>query len=260
MIDLHCHILPGIDDGPDTMAESVELARGEVAAGISVVVATPHVNRRFPNDVETILRLTGELRARLAQEDVALTVLPGAEIAITQLADIEPSSLSRLGLGGGRSLLVEPPFLPVATGIDIALMALLQRGVGVVIAHPERCPAFQGDPVLLRRLVSAGALTSITASSLVGRFGENVRRFALQLAREGIIHNVASDAHDCVRRPPGIAGELEQAGLAPLEGWLTSSVPAAIFADRHIPPRPARPPRVATPQRKLWQRLRGGAA
>ena len=86
--------------------------------------------------------------------------------------------------------------------------------------------------------MDAGVLMSITAGSLAGRFGSEVRRFALALAREGLIHNVTSDAHDDVKRRPGLASEIEQAGLAPLSEWLTSLVPAAILADEEIPPRP----------------------
>jgi protein-tyrosine phosphatase len=109
---------------------------------------------------------------------------------------------------------------------------------------------------MLGSLVDAGVLTSVTAGSLVGRFGENVRRFALTMAREEKIHNVASDAHDHLRRPPGIARELEQAGLGPLGGWLTQAVPAAILADDEIPPRPAGAvPNFARARRPRWRRL-----
>jgi len=101
MIDLHCHVLPGIDDGPETLEESVALARVAVDAGIDTLVATPHVNSRTPNDSATIARLVDTLNQRLDEEHVDLEVLPGGEIAISHLAEIEPQELSRLGLGGG---------------------------------------------------------------------------------------------------------------------------------------------------------------
>jgi protein-tyrosine phosphatase len=91
---------------------------------------------------------------------------------------------------------------------------------------------------VLESLAGAGILTSITAGSLVGRFGAQVRRFALGLVRDGLAHNVASDAHHHVHRAPGMATELRRSGLQPLAGWLTSEVPAAILADGEIPPRP----------------------
>jgi len=238
MIDLHCHVVAGIDDGPETIEGSVALVRAAVAAGIGTLVATPHVNSRTPNDADTIARLVDRLNERLAKEQVDLNVLPGAEIAISHLAEIEPAELSRLGLGGGRWLLVEPPFTPVAVGLERLVLGLQRQGHGVVLAHPERCPAFRRDRRVVRLLANAGVLMSITAGSLAGRFGGEVRRYALELAREGLIHNVTSDAHDSVFRPPGMATEMEQAGLAPLADWLTRMVPTAILSNEEIPPRP----------------------
>jgi protein-tyrosine phosphatase len=256
VIDLHCHVLPGIDDGPETIEGSVALTRAAVAAGIDTLVATPHVSWRYPNDADTIARLVDEVNARLATERVALEVRPGAEIAMTRLVDIEPAQVARLGLGEGPWLLVEPPFTAAATGLDTILLDVQRRGHRIILAHPERCHAFHRDPRMLRSLARAGVLTSITAGSLVGRFGEEVRRFTLQLVQEGMIHNVASDAHDHTRRPPGIAKELEQVGLGPLTEWLTQGVPAAILAGEEIPPRPAVPPPSIEPARGPWWRHR----
>jgi protein-tyrosine phosphatase len=239
MIDLHCHVLPGIDDGPETIEQSLKLARAAVAAGIRTVVATPHVNSRTPNDAATIAGLVEMLNERLSEEQVDITVLRGGEIAISHVAEIEPAELARLGLGGGPWLLIEPPFTPVAIGLESLIQGLQRQGHRIVLAHPERCPALQRDHKLVRSLAEDGVLMSITAGSLTGRFGGSVRRFALELAREGLIDNVTSDAHDSVVRPPGLAEELEQAGLTALTEWLTQLVPAAILADEQIPPRPA---------------------
>ncbi len=236
MIDLHSHVLWGIDDGPDTIEGSVALARAAVAAGTHTLVATPHVSPRYPNDAATIARLVDELRARLAAEEVSLELLAGAEIALTRLADVEPA---QMGLGGGPWLLIECPFAPAVGGLEAILSELQRRGRHILLAHPERCPTFQRDPQMLARLVDGGILTSITAGSLVGDFGEGVRRFALELVRGDLVHNVASDAHDTVRRPPDIADRLERAGLAPLADWLTREVPAAIVSGGEIPPHPA---------------------
>jgi protein-tyrosine phosphatase len=240
MIDLHCHALPGIDDGPETIEDSLALMRAARAAGIDTVVATPHVNSRTPNDADTIAALTAQLNEHLVQEQVDVKVLSGAEIAITHLAELDPAELSRLSLGGGGWLLIEPPFTPVAAGLEGLVLGLLRQGHNVVLAHPERCPALQRDHQVVRRLVDAGVLMSITAGSLVGRFGSDVRRYALELAREGLIHNVTSDAHDSSRRRPGLLDEIEQAGLAPLTEWLTEAVPAAILSGREIPAPPPR--------------------
>jgi protein-tyrosine phosphatase len=239
MIDLHCHALPGIDDGPETIEGSLALMQAARAVGIDTVVATPHVNSSTPNDADTIAALTVQLNERLAHEQIDVNVLPGAEIAMTHLAELDPAELSRLTLGGGGWLLIEPPFTPVATGLEGLVIGLLRQGHSVVLAHPERCPALQRDREVVRRLADAGVLMSITAGSLVGRFGSEVRRYALELAREGLIHNVTSDAHDANRRRPGLLEEIEQAGLAPLADWLTQAVPAAILSGAEIPGPPS---------------------
>lgn len=239
MIDIHCHVLAGIDDGPNTIEGSLAIARAAAAAGTRTIVATPHVSRRYPNEPEPIAELVAELNRRLTEEGLAIDIRPGAEIAITQAIDLAPAQISALGLGGGPWLLVEPPLTPVASSLDALLLGLQRRGHRIVLAHPERCPAFHNDPQMLRALIDCGMLTSITAGSLVGRFGSAVRRFAMGLVQEEMVHNVASDAHDDARRPPGIAAELEQSGLSALASWLTEAVPAAILSGEAIPPRPA---------------------
>jgi protein-tyrosine phosphatase len=250
VIDLHCHVLPGIDDGPRTIEESLALARAWAAAGTRTLVATPHVSSHYPNDRQTIGRLVEELTARLEQEEIALELKAGAEIAITHLSELEPSQLGGLGLGGGPWLLLEPPFTVPAIGLEAIVRDLL-REHRILLAHPERCPAFHRDPPMLERLVDEGAGVSITAGSLAGRFGSEVRRIALGLLERGLVHNVASDAHDHTRRPPGIAGELRQAGYGALCEWLTEEVPAAILGgEEALPPRPA----LALRQSKSWRR------
>jgi protein-tyrosine phosphatase len=240
VIDLHCHVLPGIDDGPDTIEGSLALARVAVAAGIDTVVATPHVSWSYPNTADTITQLVGEVNERLAAEGVALDVRAGAEIAMTRIGDIPPEELSTLALGSGPWLLVEPPFSPVVSGLGAILSRLQAEGHQIMLAHPERCPAFHRDPQMLAALLRGGVLTSVTAGSLVGRFGQQPRRFALSLVQQGFVHNVASDAHDQTNRAPGIASELEQVGLSPLADWLTCAVPSAILEGKDtIPPRPA---------------------
>jgi protein-tyrosine phosphatase len=239
MIDLHCHVLPGIDDGPATIEESIALVRVAAAAGTRTIVATPHVSWRYQNRAETIVRLTDDLNQRLRAEGVPVEVRPGAEIAMSRAGDIDREELPRLRLGDGPWMLLEPPFSPLVTGLDAIVLSLQSDGYQILIAHPERCPAFHSDPRALRSLVQAGALTSITAGSLVGRFGGQVRRFALSLVADELVHNVASDAHDEVRRRPGAAMELERAGLGSLTDWLTREVPEAILDGEPIPPRPA---------------------
>jgi protein-tyrosine phosphatase len=214
------------------------------------MVATPHVSARCPNDADTIAGLVIGLNERLQAEQVPVQILPGAEIALTHLPNIDENELRRLGLGGSRFLLLEPPFALVAPGLENAIAKLRAGGFEIVLAHPERCPALQRDRRIVPELAAAGVLMSLTAGSLVGRFGGEVKRYALELARERLIHNVTSDAHDSLRRPPGMAAELQSAGLAPMADWLTTLVPQAILSGSEIPPRP----QVAVGRRRGWRR------
>lgn len=240
MIDLHSHVLHGIDDGPTEMEGSLAIARAAVNVGIHTLVATPHVSWRYPNTAAVIAPLVSDLNERLTAEAIPLDVRAGAEIAMTRVGETPAGELGELALGAGGWLLLEPPFAPVASGLRELVDGLQRRGHRILLAHPERCPAFHRDPALLKDLVRAGALTSVTAGSLIGRFGEQPRTFALSMARERLMHNVASDAHDPVVRAPGLRAELEQAGLAPLTAWLTEEVPAAILeGEENAPPRPA---------------------
>ena len=127
------------------------------------------------------------------------------------------------------------------------VLDLLGRGHRVLLAHPERCPAFQRDPARLERLVDAGVLVQITAGSMTGGFGSTVRRFTAALLREGLVHVVASDAHDAVKRPPGPAGRLRRRSSASCRAspssaqWLTEQVPRAILDGTPLPERPPLP-------------------
>jgi protein-tyrosine phosphatase len=254
MIDLHCHVLPGIDDGPRTIEDSLELARAAAAAGTRTIVATPHVNWRYRNDAQTVVRLVAELNGQLAAEAIALDVRPGAEIAMTYAVEMTTAELAAFRLGRGPWLLIECPHTSVASGFDMILLSLQRNGHRILLAHPERCAAFRRNPDLLRSLVRAGLLTSITASAFSGRFGGEIRRFAHKLVHEELVHNVASDAHNVRGRPPAIAAELERAGLAPLGEWLTETVPSAILDGREIPPRPTVSLRTAEPAWRSWLR------
>jgi protein-tyrosine phosphatase len=255
MIDLHTHVLPGIDDGPADLEGAIALARAAAAAGATTLVATPHCSSRYPNRPDQIDAAVLELRERLREREIAIEVLAGAEIAVTRVPELGPDELSGLGLGAGGCLLVEPPFSTVAGGLEQTIGSLLHDGHRVLLAHPERCPALLREPRLLESLVDSGVLTSLTAASLVGRFGGRARRFSLELLEAGLAHNVASDAHDARNRPPSIAAELDAAGMGALREWLTEEVPAAILEGEAIP---RRPELTAAPRRR-WPWARGRA-
>jgi protein-tyrosine phosphatase len=225
---------------------------------MSSVVATPHVSWRYPTTADRIESAAADLQALFKTAAVELELVPGAEVAMTYAGEISPDELPRLTLGQGPWLLLEPPFAPLATGIHEVLRDLGERGFHIVIAHPERCPAFHRDPAMLAEIIRSGALTSITADSLVGRFGEKARAFALSLLNEGLVHNVASDFHDEKSRPPGLEAQLAEAGLSALGPWLTIEVPTAILSgSTAMPPRPhVRSPMLAPVRSRRWPRRR----
>ena len=257
MIDIHCHILPGIDDGPKDVADALALARAAVDAGTQAVVATPHVSWDYPhNTAASIAAGVVDLRAELERAGIPLQLHTGAEIAMTRAAELSDDELVALRLGGpqGTHLLVECPLSPTAVGFEQLLALLTSRGHEVVLAHPERCPAFQRDPELYERLVDQGMLGQVTAGSLVGRFGRTVEEVAHRFVRSGYAQDIASDAHSAERRRPSIRPELVEAGYGEQADWLAHEVPYAVLAGTPIPHPPPMPPAPARGLRRLLGR------
>ena len=247
MIDLHTHVLPGIDDGPPSLEGSLALARAAAAAGTTTLVATPHITWDLPNDAEVVANGIAELQPALDEAGIPIRVRGGGEVVITRALDLPDEDLAALRLGGGEWLLAECPLSGSATGFELLLHQLQARGHRIVLAHPERAPSLQRDPSILRGLVDAGMLSSITAGSLRGDFGSTVQRFSFDLLEQDLVHNVASDAHDAQRRRPGMADAIEAAavempGLLERADWLTYEVPRAVLEGGPIPPAPGRPP------------------
>jgi protein-tyrosine phosphatase len=253
-IDLHCHVLPAIDDGPAMIAGSIALAWAARAAGIVTLVATPHVNPGHPeNDAARIGARVEDVRAALRAEQIGVDVVAGAEVALARALALDDAELTALHLGGGPWLLLECPLGPAgADGFVDGAREVAARGHRIVLAHPERSPAFHADPeATLAALVEEGMIAQVTAGALVGRFGRKPREVALRLLHAGLVHDVASDAHDAVARLPSIGPELEAAGLGAQASWLATDVPEAILAGAELPPAPPFPER----QRGGWRRL-----
>jgi protein-tyrosine phosphatase len=252
VIDLHCHVLPGLDDGPATLEDSLALAEAAEASGVATLVATPHVSWRYPNRAASMHEGVRALRAAIRDEGIGVDVRPGAEIAISRIGELSDDELSGLRLGDGPWLMIECPLSPTAGDFEPVLNAVHRRGYWIILAHPERCPHFHRDPSRLRRLVSDGMLCSVTASSLTGAFGREARDFASALVRERLVHNVTSDAHDAVHRPPAMRDEITAAAPALPEllraaEWLTQEIPQAIL-DGDPLPRPPSASDAARPQ------------
>jgi protein-tyrosine phosphatase len=240
MIDLHCHILPGIDDGPATIEESLELARGAWADGITTIAATPHVDWSHPEvDSTSIAIAVAQLREQLEGAGVRVKIVPGAEVAGTRAIELDDSELRALTIGGSGWLLLECPIVAtLAPGFTDLARALAWRGHRILLAHPERSPVFLHAPDLLDELVADGMLAQVTAGALSGRYGRTVRSLALRLVERGSVQVVASDGHGH-SRPASIANELARAGIAPsLVAWLAHHVPSALLSGEQLPPRP----------------------
>lgn len=219
------------------------------------MVATPHLDLLHGVQPDAIASAVAAIQEELDRAGIALLVLPGAEVSTERLPELTDADLAAAALGGGGWLLLECPFTtPVR--LEAAVNDLQQRGFGVLLAHPERSSGLRMDPAQLVRLVEMGALTSVTASSFSGRFGDTVRQFALTLLERGLVHNVASDTHDPTRRPPGVDEGLSAAGrrleIGPADRrYLLSRVPHALISGA-VPPRPA-----PAPARRAGWRLRG---
>jgi protein-tyrosine phosphatase len=258
MIDLHSHLLPGIDDGAPDMETAIAMGRAAVAGGVDTIVATPHVNRHYPNDPLEFAARRAHLQSALDRAGVALRVQSGAEVAHSRLSDLSDETLSACGLGGSNWLLFELPLRGPAPFAEAMTVDLQRRGFRIVLAHPERIAAFQREPDTLGRLVEQGCLCSVTAGSVYGQFGESVKRFTADLFAGGLVHNLATDAHDAQRRSPALQPQLSCAAeeLPELAGWfdyLVDEVPAAILAGDALPGAPP----VIEPRRGIIDRLRG---
>ena len=204
MIDIHAHILPGMDDGPSTREEALEMARTAVANGIGVIVATPHcLNGVYNNWRKEILAACAEFSAELENQNIPLTVLPGSEVRLSpEIIDALDSGRLMTMNDAGRHITLELPdqFIPKATVSFIN--RLRSRGITPIISHPERNPAIQHNVELLSDIIAAGALSQITAASFTGGFGEGAMKCCQRILALRLVDFVASDAHSPKERPP----------------------------------------------------------
>jgi protein-tyrosine phosphatase len=235
VIDLHCHILPGLDDGARDPGDSVAMARQAAADGIEAVCATPHIRHDHDVRIEGIAARVEALNARLAEEGVAVSILGGGEVAETALEGLSEEELSTVALGRGRWVLLEPAPGPLGDSLARRVAHLAERGHRALIAHPER--HLSADMFArLGQLIAEGALVQATADFFLR---EETADGMLAMAEAGLVHTLGSDSHSSLAgRPLRLAAAFERLGaveaLAPHLRWMAETAPRAIVAGESL--------------------------
>jgi protein-tyrosine phosphatase len=237
VIDLHSHVLPGLDDGPRDLEGALEICRAAAEEGIEVLAATPHVRDDYPTTPEQMEDAFVLVRDA-AVEFVRL--VPGGEVAVPELSR-PVEELRRFGLAGNPGfLLVETPYYAWPSDFPERVARLRADGITAVVAHPERNAAVQEKPRLVEEIVEAGALVQLTAGSLDGRAGADVQACAFRLLSLQIAHMIASDAHAPTVRAIGMRSAARAVENDELAQWLTDDLPRAIVDRGELPDRPGR--------------------
>jgi protein-tyrosine phosphatase len=245
-VDLHCHCLPGLDDGPQTMDEAVTLCRALVSNGITTVCATPHQLGRYEgrNSPAAVRLAVAELQAVLDERHIPLRILPGGDVRVDErlLQLVESDRICTLG-DGGRYILIE---LPHETLFDLTrlIKSLAERGRRVILSHPERHMQLVRRDDLMRRWIDAGAWMQVTAGSVLGTFGPDAEAASWKWLKQGLIHIVATDAHDTLRRPPLFTRALELLTLRlgqTTSGRIALENPLKVLRGEALPPPPSQP-------------------
>lgn len=237
MIDLHTHILPGIDDGVRTEEEAVEFARVAHADGIRTIVATPHCKEGFfVNDRDAVLAAVAPLEARLESEGIDVRLVPGAEVHIcADLVDRIKDGRAPTLADNGRTLLLELSLSQYPVDLANLVFQLKLAGIVVVLAHPERIRYFQDDVSRYVEVVRMGAYGQLTTGSLLGTFGTSAREFSEELLEKRLVHVLATDAHNTRGRPPLMREAVEVAGEIVGERFaeaMATSIPRTLLDGR----------------------------
>jgi len=256
MIDIHCHILPGLDDGARSIEESMQMCRMSYQDGVRKVVATPHtLNGTYQNNRSTILSKVRELNTILKKinqlnemeelDPIDLVVLPGADVHFSEdIIDQLDEGRAITIRDGGRFLMLEFPSYGIPYRVEDVLFQLISRRIIPIISHPERNLEIVHRPKRYYEMIRMGCLGQVTALSLEGGFGPAVKRVAEKLIRKRLIHFIASDGHSADARPPILSDALKAAeGILGKEeaSKMVNEYPQAVLEGRmpNVPdPRP----------------------
>jgi protein-tyrosine phosphatase len=256
LIDLHNHILPGVDDGATTLADALAMARVARADGITTVVATPHRSPwAYRADRADAERRLAEVATACVAEGIDLQLVLGSEAFVAPDLPEQVRTGLALTINAGHYLLVEWPYDQYPPYSEPVLFELQVRGLHPVMAHAERYRVVQREPERLARLIERGLIVQVTASSLLGDAGPAIQRTAETLLQQGLAHLLATDSHSVAHRPPllSLARERARVLVGDERAWaLVRDVPAAIVADRPLS-LPAPEPRKPRAFWALWK-------
>lgn len=209
MIDLHCHLLPGVDDGAADLGISLEMAKLFVADGVTHLACTPHITPGvWANSGPQIREAIAAMQANLDAEGIELTLYPGADNHMVPNFVVGLREGRLLTLADSRYVLVEPPHHVAPPRLEDFFFGIRMAGYVPILTHPERLHWIEGQYETLERLVAGGVWLQVTSGSLTGRFGKRVKALAHRMLSERLVHILATDAHDPERRPPDLS-----------EGW-----------------------------------------
>jgi protein-tyrosine phosphatase len=256
-VDIHAHLLPGIDDGPDELAGALDMARVAAHSGTEVLAATPHLRADFPAvDVREIAARCQRLQAEIDAAGIKLRIISGAETSLVWALEASSQDLALATFAGrGTDLLVETPH--DVSMLDQMLYEVSQRVRRVTLAHPERSRTFQREPDRLTALKEQGILFQVNADALTAGPGSHTRRLAEHLCLAGMVDAMASDGHRAEAWRPVDALSRGFEALRALVGerrasWTAGAAPAAIIRGAALPD----PPEIEPARRPLWRRRR----
>ena len=236
-IDLHTHILPGVDDGARDLPQAIAMARLAESEGIGTLLATPHHLDWPAGNHTTRQQAAHDLNSALADAGVAVRILAGVEAYLSPDIASAIREGQALTLAGSHYVLVELPALTYPLYTERVIFDLQIMGLSVILAHPERNDAVCRQPARLIPLVERGVLVQLTAASITGGFGTDIQQTALHLLRNNLAHIIASDAHDETRRPPALRAAVATAGqiIGPARAeTMVSATPAAIINNQPV--------------------------
>ncbi|MBL8883959.1 MAG: capsular biosynthesis protein [Hyphomicrobium sp.] len=261
MIDLHCHMLPGLDDGAPDLATALAMARMFAADGVTHVACTPHIlPGLYHNTGDQIRAAVGAFDAELRNQDIDLAIFPGADAHMTP-AFIQGLRSGHIPtLGASRYVLVEPPHHTVPQRIEQFFFDILVAGYVPILTHPERLRWINDHYAIMQRLAAHGVWMQLTAASVTGAFGKNAQYWSERMLDEGLVHVLASDAHDVHRRIPNLSrgrdaaakrlGDVEARHLVITRPWgiLSDEPPNAMPAPPGLLPSDRRTARPGDPR------------